>query len=585
MHWARTNVLRAVVYKVRYIFAFAVLFSVIYNLLRMIGPLFMILIYDRVLPSRSEETLVALFLLVIVFLVVMMLLDYSRRRILARFGAQFQESVENFIFDATNSDMHRRKNGAKPSAGLDEVDRLRGFFHSSSLVAILDFLCSPMFLIAIFLIHPTLGWIVIGGLALLLLIMATRSVFAKGRSERFVEASNSIGRLKDMLLVSRDVIQTQQMGAAYNERWVQARRKSRDCAVELNDWKGWFSVLSTHTAMLMQYSVLAAGAYLTLNHQLTIGAMVATMFLSVRVFYPAERFVKQLPKITEAVDDWKRLDKTLKTTSPVKAHAQFGTDAALSISSLVVRSPLTKQQLLRISELEIEPGSVVEIVGKSGSGKTVFAETLLGRIERSGGKILFGGLNIDRLSTSVLSDTFAYLPQQVGFVEGSIEDNIAGLRGHPCRERLTAVAHAAQVHDLIIALPGGYGTAIDAAGGCFSKSERHQLALARALYSNPKMLVVDEPDQTFREGLSRHLKGAMSEFLARGGILIVLSRLGLKTFQPTRRFCLEDGLLKENTPLQDNKAQNATNGSAANVVRIGEASIMDKVPARQGIEP
>ena len=540
----------------------------------------MMLIYDRVLPSRSEETLVALFLLVVTFLIVMSMLDYSRRRILARFGAQFQESVEDQIFSATKRDAYLTRNESKPTGGLDEVDRLRGFFHSSSLVAILDFLWSPMFLVAIFLIHWVIGWVVLGGLGLLLLIVATKTAFSKDRNERFSEASSGIGKLKDMLLVSRDVIQAQQMTAAYNERWVQARRRSRDSAVELNDWNAWFSILSKHSAMLMQYSVLATGAYLTLSNQLTIGAMVACMFLAVRVFYPVERFVTQLPRIGEAITDWKSLDKTLKAAAKFKpAHPEMGIAPALSLSGLLVRSPLTKQKLLRTIDLEIEPGSAVEIVGKSGSGKTVLAEALLGRLPCSGGKILFGSVDIERLSLSYVADAFGYVPQHVGFVPGTIEENIGCLHPSPDRDRIVEVAKLAQIHEQIAALPGGYHTPMDAAGSFFSKSERHQLALARALYSNPMVLVVDEPDQTFREGLSRSLKGAVKSFLDRGGILIVLSRLGLKTFQPNRRFFLEDGQLKASKPVQNDLSK-----SMSNVVRLSEQKLLDSKIGKLGEE-
>lgn len=564
-----SNALRDTFRSVRYILYVAVVFSFLYNLLRLTGPLFIILVHDRVLPSRSEATLVALFLLVVTFLVVMTLLDYSRRRILARFGAQFQERLEDHIFSSTTRDAYLVGNASKPTDGLNEVDRLRSFFHSGSLVAILDFLWSPMFLVTIFLIHWTIGWVVLGGLGLLILIMFINSTFAKDRDERFKEASNRIGELKDVLLVSRDVLQSQQMTSSYNEHWVQARRRSRDSAVELNDWNAWFSILSTHTAMFMQYSVLAAGAYLTLNEQLTTGAMVACMFLSMRVFYPVERFVKQLPRIKEAAVDWSKLDKTLKAAKPTSVrHLDVSVEPSLSLSAVSVRSPLSRQKILRTVNLEIERGSFIEVVGGSGSGKTVLAETLLGRMSRAGGEILLGGVGIERLSIAQARDAFGYVPQHVGFVNGTIEENIACLEPEPDRERLLEVAKSAQVHELIFALPGGYSTPIDAAASSFSKSERHQIALARALYRNPKVLIVDEPDQTFRDGLSKNLKSTVASFLGRGGILILLTRVALKKCQPSRRFSLEGGQLKE-----IKFAGNEATKPMGNVVKFDEKQI------------
>lgn len=539
----KSNVLRNTVHHVRYIICFSVVFSLAYNLLRLAGPLFMILIYDRVLPSRSEATLVALLLLLVIILVVMTLLDYSRRRILARLGAQFQERIEDDIFSSTARDTYFARSGSKPTAGLSEVDQLRAFFHSGSLVSILDFLWSPVFLAVIFIVHPVIGWVVVGGVAVLVIILAAKVSFAKNRDELFGDASKKIGDLKDMLLVSRDVIESQQMTAAYNQRWVQARRRSRDRAVELADWNAWFSILSSHTAMLIQYVALATGAYLTIQGELTIGAMVACMYLSRHVFYPIERFLKQIPSIREAIANWRNLDRTLKSARPTVAMSEAG--AALCLSEVTVRSPVTKKRLLRNLSVEVAPGSSVEIVGNSGSGKTVLAEALIGRFPRAGGKVLLGAVDVERLSIVDAARTIGYVPQQVAFVSGSIEENIASLQVQPDRDRIVHVARLAQVHDAILALPEGYLSRIDAAGSVFSKGERHRLALARALYPDPKVLIVDEPDQSFREGLSRILKSEIAGFLSRGGILIMLSRLALKTYQPTRRFTLDDGELSE----------------------------------------
>lgn len=539
----KSNVLRDAVRSVRYIFYFSVAFSLVYNLLRLAGPLFMILIFDRVLPSRSEATLAALLLLLVIILAVMTLLDYSRRRILARFGAQFQERIEDDIFSSTARDTYFARSGSKPTAGLSEVDQLRGFFHSGSLVSILDFLWSPVFLAAVFIIHPVIGWVVVAGLAVLVLIMAAKVSFARMRDERFSEASASVGELKDMLLVSRDVIESQQMTAAYNQRWLLARRKSRDGAIELNDWNAWFSILSSHTAMLIQYVALAAGAYLTINGSLTIGAMVASMYLSRHVFYPMERLLKQVPSIREAIANWKSLNRTLKGAKSTAAAPE--SRAALCLSHLAVRSPTTRKRVLRNLNLEISPGSAIEIVGNSGSGKTVLAEALIGRFPRAGGNVLLGTIDVERLSIVDAARTIGYVPQHVAFVCGTVKENIAGLQSEMDSNRILHVARLAQLHDTILALPEGYATRIDAAGSVFSKGERHRLALARALYPDPNVLIVDEPDQTFREGLSKSLKSELASFLERGGILIMLSRLALKSYQPTRRFTLEDGELRE----------------------------------------
>jgi ABC-type protease/lipase transport system fused ATPase/permease subunit len=539
----RPSVLRDALHGVRHIVLFSIVMSLVYGLLKLAGPLFMILIFDRVLPSRSEATLVGLLLLVVVILAVMTLLDYSRRRILARFGAQFQERVEDHIFGSTSREAYLPRNGNKPAAGLNEADKLRGFFHSGSLVTILDFLWSPVFLAVVFVIHPMIGWIVVVGLALLVLINTMKVAFEKARVERHEEARSRIGDLKDTLLVSRHVIESQQMMGAYNQRWVQARRRSRDTAVELKDWSAWFSILSSHTALLIQYTALAAAAYLTIQGELTIGSMVASMYLARHVFNPAERFMRQVPSLREAIGNWKSLNKTLSEAAAPTATPE-GT-VPLRLSQVTVRCPITRNQLLRNINLEVAPGSSIEIVGSGASGKTVLAETLTGRFPRAGGKVLLGTVDIERLSIIDAPKTVGYVPQRVDFISGSIEENIAGLESQPDRDRLVRTARLVQMHDKILSLPEGYLTRIDAVGSIFSKSERHRLALARALYPDPKLLIVDEPDTSFRDALSSDLEETIADFLARGGILIMLTRVALRRYHPARRFTLDDGVLRE----------------------------------------
>jgi ABC-type protease/lipase transport system fused ATPase/permease subunit len=549
----RSDVLRDTLISLRSILFFAVGISLVYGLLRLAGPLFMILVFDRVVPAQSEATLASLVLILVIILTIMALLDYSRRRVLARFGAQFQERIEEHIFRSRARDTYFARNGSKPAAGLNEADRLRSFFHSGSLVAILDFMWSPVFLGIVFVISPFVGWVVVAGLALLVLINLSKLYFAKAREERHSEASDRIGDLKNTLFVSRHVIESQGMTAAFNKRWVSARRESRDTAVEHKDFTGWFSALSSHLVLLLQYLALAAAAYLTIEGELTVGSMVAAMILARRVAYATERFLKQLPSIHEARENWRSLEKAL--SAPQAPTAVPDGAAILRLSNVTVRCPLTKNKLLRNISVDIEPGLSVQIVGGAAAGKTVLAETLLGRFRPSVGKILLGAIELERLPITDTAKTIGYVPQHVSFVPGSIEENIGGLEDKLDRTSLVNAARVAQVHEKILSLPEGYLTRIDALGSQFSKSERHMLALARALYSRPTALIVDEPDTSLREALSKNLKDEIGGFLAGGGILIILTRIALRSYRPSQSFVLCDGNLKamDSSPKGDGK--------------------------------
>nr|WP_298103268.1 ATP-binding cassette domain-containing protein [uncultured Shinella sp.] len=558
------TILRQALHRVRYIFLFSLAFSFFYNLLRLTGPLFMILVYDRVLSSRAEETLIALFVLVAALLVLMALIDYSRRRIMARFGAQFQEAVETGIFQARNRNAYLTNAGPKPAPELNELDRLRSFFHSGSLIAILDFIWSPIFLIPIFILHASLGWIVVAGLLLILIVALLRQHFVKDYDLRATQASDTVSVLREQIGGSRHVIRSHEMTAAFIDRWMAARRDSRDRAIELKDWDACFEIGSKHLAMLLQYTLLAVGAYHAIKGDVSIGAMVATNYLAVRVVFPFERFLGELPRLQESIADWRRLDTSLNQRDTRLGTAGSGELAAsVTLGNLYVRSATTRQQILRGVSLDIGPGTSVEITGRTGSGKTVLAEAILGRLERSNGTVLIGGIQAERLSLDQARSTIGYVPQTVSFLPGTLEDNIAGFDRTPDPEALVAAARLAAVHDLIMSLPEGYKTSVDAAGGNFSKSERHMIAFARALYRRPKILVLDEPDQVLREGLPGRFKDFVTDFLAGGGIMIIFSRKGLQAFQSQRRFAMAAGQLKET--LQEGMAKA---GKAGNVVKL-----------------
>lgn len=539
----RMSVLRGIFHDLRYLVYFPVFISLIYGLLRLIGPLFMIVIFDRVLPSRSLPTLVSLLILLVIVYAFMALLDYSRRRILARFGAQFQERVEDKIFGATDRGAYLDNAKGRPAAGIYEADQLRSFFHSGSLVTILDFFWSPLFLLAVFIINPFVGWIVLAGIAVLVLVRAIKDSLDNSRDERQAEAGDKVTLLKDTLARSPHVIESHQMTAAFNKRWVLARRQSRDASVEANDWNAWFSILSRHISRFLPYTVLAAGAYLTIMGEMTIGSMVACMRLARLVHGPTERFMKEVSDIGEVKTNWRNLDKILSVqqapTSPVSGKT------SVRMVQVRVRCPMTKDLLLNNVNLTIPSGSSVSIVGGAGSGKTVLAETLIGRFPRANGKVLLGEIEIDRLSIESAASTFGYVPQRVDFFAGSIEENITGFEIEPNKQRLIKAANFARIHKRIVALPDGYATRIDATGSIFSKGERHQLALARAFYPDPKVLILDEPDATFRNGLGSELNEQIVRLLKAGGILILLTRLPLKNFSTSKDYTLSNGILTE----------------------------------------
>lgn len=532
----------------RGILVLAFVLSFFVNVLRLAGPIFMILIYDRVLPSRSEETLVALFAMVVVLLMAQGVIDYARRRILARYGAQFQERLEAGLFaDARQGDLFEQGR-TKPVAGLDEVDGLRGFFHSSSLISIYDFFWTPIFVAVVFVLDPRLGWVCMGGMAVILCLVLIQMAFVGNRATNAASASRGISDLKTMMAASRDTIRSQEMSRSFKNRWVGARSHSRDQAIVYKDWTVWFESLSDVVVLITRYSVLAVGAWLTLHGTLTIGAMVAATFLVARTLVPVEKFLTELPRIAEARRNWTQLKRVLaanEAEGSVPAPIEAGNPRArLSLANVSVRSPMTGLPLLKGVTLDVAPGQMVEIVGPSGKGKTVLAETIVGLWKRSGGMILVNGLNVARLKDADNERLIGYIPESPGFVQGTLAENISHLDPHPDMDKVTAAAKKACLHALISALPEGYETVIDPVGSGFSRGQRSQLALARAVYNTPELLVIDDLDPMLFSVLPKTMDKTIDQHLKSGGSILIFTRQRLGLRQIIASYEIDDGKLK-----------------------------------------
>lgn len=532
----------------RILFVVAIVFSFFFNLLRLSGPLFIILVHDQVLVSQSEEKLTELFLLVAFFLVVMGLVDYSRRRLLARLGAQFQERFEERVFSRTARHQFFLPGSRKPARGLNEIDNLRGFFHSDTLVALLDVMWAPMFLIVVFYFHWMLGSAVILGILSLLVLSFAKNSFASGKKNRSRIAREQISNMKEMILRSADVLRSQEMSPGFNKRWLQARQSSRDKSIELSDWSSWFTIFSRQIRLLLQYSVLAIGAYLVLKGELSVGAMVASMFLSVRVFVPVGKVTKEWPAVRKAVLNLKSLRENIspRNSEILKEEGRIASSGKeLTLRAVNVTSTLTSSLLLKSVDLTLKPGMVALIGGKSGSGKSVLARTILGITPKTSGKISYGGIAVEALSPDQAQGVFGYLPESISLVRGTVEENITGLAAYPDIEKVHGAANFAQMHEMIMNLPDGYQTRIDPEYNCFSNGQQYQIALARALYAEPKLLIIDEPDFFLKARQGENLRNLREKVVNTGGSVIILSREPLSFLNPDCRFTLNDGRLNQ----------------------------------------
>ncbi|MFV8816576.1 ATP-binding cassette domain-containing protein [Haliea sp. E17] len=553
--WRETGTgAEVLVYRRRWllILGVAMVFSFVCNLLRLTGPVFILLIHDKVLPSGSTDALLRLFLLVASFFLLMGIVDYARRRIIARLGAQFQEEVETYLFAASPLQSFYSRQARKPVAGLNDIDNLRGFLHSSAMITVLDSLWVPVFLAVVFYFHTLLGLAVVCGILGLLVLAWVRSCALDRVSEKSGAARTNINDLKDSIMTSASVIRALGFSRTFNTRWLESRRVSRDLSVARADWNTLFSVFSRQIRSLIQYSVLAAGAYLALRGELSLGATIASMFLAVRVLVPVENCIQEFPSIRRAMVSWKNLQRIIGRQNPAGgASPGEGGVGGLYLSGVVVKSGSPGQRVLNAIDLEVGPGFVVEINGHSGSGKTVLLETIMGRYAPVSGTVRYRPPEGPGRNRGYPVRDIGYLPETVEFISGTLEENIAGFDPDLVVADVVAAARQAGIHDAIASLPQGYQTRIGPRAEPFSRGQRYRLGLARALYQSPQLLLIDEPDALVTSGGADSL---LNEVAARqvdnGGSLLLASRVPIAGFQPDRRYFLKRGVLAEDVSLE-----------------------------------
>ena len=502
------------------------LFSFFVNALMLTGPLYMLQVYDRVLGSRSEETLAALSILVVFLYGVMGVLDWARGRVAARIGARFQSRLDERTFRAAIARAAGRPEGASDPAatGLRDLESIRALIASPVLTALFDAPFTPIFLAAIFIFHPWLGVLAVSGGVVIVVItllnqLATRrpqaaAAIATGRSERWAEQMRREAETVEALGMRRTAL----------ERWGDSRTEGLRAAIALADRSGGFSVATKTFRLFLQSAMLGLGAYVVLQGEMTAGAMIAASILLGRALAPIETVVGQWGAVQRARKAWDNLSVLLGSAPPPPARMPLSRPVAeVAARDVTVIPPGETAATLRMVSFHLPAGQALGVIGPSGAGKSTLARAITGVWPAAGGKVRIGGAALDQFDPDTLGRLVGYLPQRVAIFDGTVAQNIARLEADPDPAMVEAAARKAAAHDMILQLPDGYDTPLDSVASRLSGGQIQRLGLARALYGDPVLLVLDEPNANLDNEGTAALNAAVDQAKAEGRSAIIMA--------------------------------------------------------------
>lgn len=508
----------------RNIFFFLFGMSGVINLLALTGAFYMLQIYDRALGSASVPTLLALSALAIGLYLFQGLFEVLRSQILVRIGARLDRQIAPLAHQV-GIDMPRF--GFSSSEALErgrDVDTVRGFLGSQGPVALFDLPWMPVFLIFVYLLHPLLGALTFAGAFFLAMMTLATELMTRRLASATHKAVITRNSLADSNARNADVLKAMGFSRRAIARFAEANDEHLELHTRTNDISGTFGAVSRISRMILQSAVLGLGAYLTIIGEMSAGAILAASVASGRALAPIDLAIGNWKSVVAARTAFVRLKETVSalaaTEEPMPLPAPVST---LKVESITVAAPGTGRVLLSDVDFELKAGQAVGVIGPSGGGKTTLVRALTGIWP-----VLRGGVRLDDAETTqwdsdALGKHVGYLPQDVALMDASVEENISRFTENADPESVVAAAKAAGVHEMIVRLPEGYRTQLGANGMALSGGQRQRLGLARALYGNPFLVVLDEPNSNLDGEGEAALTEAIKGLCARGAITVVIA--------------------------------------------------------------
>jgi ATP-binding cassette subfamily C exporter for protease/lipase len=525
----------------KHVFATVGVFSAIINLLLLVPALYMLQVYDRVLASRNETTLLMLTLMVVGAYLLMGSLEFVRSFVLIRVGAQFDMRLNKRIYTAA-FEQNLKRGGGNAGQALQDLTNIRQFLTGQGLFAFFDAPWFPVYLMVIFLFDPLLGFFALGGTIILLVLAFLNETISKkplAEASTMAVASNNLASNN---LRNAEVIAAMGMLPNLMSRWFGLHSRFLQLQAEASEKAGTIAAVTKFVRMSLQSLILGLGALLVLDGKITPGIMIVASILLGRALSPVEQLISGWKNWSGTRSAYQRLSELLEA-NPIRESGMAlpKPEGKLSVEGITAGPPGSSRPVLRNLSFAIGPGDVLGIIGPSGAGKSTLARLLVGIWPAMAGKVRLDGADIFQWNKEELGPYIGYLPQDIELFAGTVSENIARF-GEVDSEKVVIAAQRAGVHDMILRFPQGYDTPLGDGGAGLAGGQKQRLGLARAIYGDPSFIVLDEPNSNLDETGEIALIGAINDLRSRGKTIVMITHRESTLGTTTRLLVLRDGV-------------------------------------------
>ena len=555
-------------------------FSMIANLLMLTPTLYMLQLYDRVLKGRSELTLIVVTLLMVFMYAIMVVAEWLRSRLLVRGGVKMDEAMNAIVFNAS-FEKNLKQAGSNPSEAINDLSAIRQFLTGNGIFAFFDTPWTPIYIAVIFLLHPVLGWISILFSIIQLVVAWVNHKATVNDIERSSKAGSESNAYFFSKLRNIEPIHAMGMTGSLREQWIDRHEAALLWNGETLHKQHRQQAFSKFVRYVMQSLTLGAGALMVINGEMSAGGMIAANVLMSRALQPLDLLIVVWKPFIHARDAFFRLEKLFgdfpeAAPKPERPAPQ----GDVRIDGLVATAPGRAEPILHGLDATFAAGTVTAVIGPSGSGKSTLARCLVGAWPEVKGRVLYDEESIENWNREQLGSSIGYLPQDIELFEGSIAENISRF-AETDPAKVIEATESTGIHEAILRFPNGYNSQIGEAGGMLSGGQRQRIGLARALYGNPSVVVLDEPNSNLDDAGEKALVQVLGQLKASGKVVVLITHRLNILGAADRLMVLKDGRIEHFGPrdgvLEVLNAQKAT-------AKASSRPAPKPVPAEQNVE-